>query len=106
VTLVVRIESHRGNKITILLNNAQIRRFMIDTNEAVRLLDISKEIEDAMSTTVRINKDQVLDIVVADLFAKLKTAKRSGLDSHANMLECVLLQYYLAPDELETLLDT
>lgn len=78
--------------------------FVIEPDEAARLIDISKELENALSTTVRINHNQVMDIVVADLLAKYKSAKSRGLGGNASMLSGVLLQYYLTPDELEALL--
>lgn len=79
---------------------------MIEPDEAARLIGISKELEDALSTTVRINHNQVNDIIVADLLSKYKSAKSTGLGGNASMLSGVLLQYYLTPDELETLLAT
>lgn len=79
---------------------------LMDFEEASKLISISKELQDALSTTITIDHNQVLDIVVADLLAKYKSANDRGLDSEAEMLECVLVKYYLTQDELETLLCT
>ena len=72
-------------------------------DEAETILEISRTIEEALSTVVKIDYRQVNNIVVADLLGKYKTAIRIGMSSEAKMLECVLTKYYLARGEFEVL---
>ena len=90
----------------IMTHNVPHEVICMDFDEASKLINISKELQDALSTTIKIDHDQVLDIVVADLFAKYKSARNRRLGREADMLECVLVKYYLTQNELETLLDT
>lgn len=69
--------------------------------EDMRLLEISREIEERLQRTVRISHSEVLRICAADLLSKYKTAEKSGNSSEAEMLECVLTKYYLTQDEFE-----
>lgn len=69
--------------------------------EDMRLLQISREIEEGLQRTVKIPHSETLRICAADLLSKYKTANRGGQSSEAEMLECVLTKYYLTQDEFE-----
>jgi len=68
-----------------------------------RLLEISKDIEDALSTTIKINREQVLNIVVADLLSKYKAAVKRK-DKKWEPVFKQVLRFYLEDEELETLM--
>lgn len=69
-----------------------------------RLLKISRDIRDSLSTTLKINHEQVEELVVADLLGKYKGAiKRNKDDKWVEPFKTILL-FYLEEDELEYLL--
>jgi hypothetical protein len=71
--------------------------------DAHKLIETRKEIEDALSTTIKISHDQVLDIVVMDLVKKYKAALGRG-DELGPAFEKVL-RFYLTDDELKQMID-
>ena len=68
--------------------------------EYEHLLRISRELDIAMSTSVRINHDQVAELVVADLLRKYEGNKSNEWGPRFKEI----LRFYLTDDELETLL--
>ena len=69
-----------------------------------RLFEIHKELQDAVSTTIKIDHGQVLDIVVKDLVSKYKACKERG-DEYEESFKKVL-RFYLTEDELEERINT
>ena len=73
----------------------------VGVKEDKRLREIQSEIYDSLQRTVKISHEESLRIVAADLLGKYKLARSRGLDSEADMLECVLRKYYLVDEEFE-----
>jgi len=69
--------------------------------EYERLLKISRELDIAMSTSVRINHDQVAEIVVADLLRKYEGNK----NNEWGPIFKKILSFYLDENEMKTLLE-
>lgn len=75
--------------------------YNVKTGEAKRLLEISKDIEDALSMNIKINHDQVIEIVVSDLIAKYKARKN---DEWGSKFKAVLM-FYLSESEFNQLVE-
>jgi hypothetical protein len=69
--------------------------------ESELLLKTYRKLQDATAVTIRINQNQVVDIVVNDLLKKYLHCKKGGL-SEADAFEAVL-KYYLTDAEFEQL---
>ncbi len=67
------------------------------------LLEINREIEDALSTTIKIGYEQVLQIVVADLLSKYKAAVKRKDEKWEPVFKQAL-RFYLEDEELEALI--
>lgn len=67
------------------------------------IFKIHKELQDALSTTIRIDHGQVLEIVVKDLLSKYKACKERG-DEYEDSFKKVL-RFYLTEDELEDMIN-
>ncbi len=70
------------------------------SNEA-EFLNTYKKIEDAFSKTIKINREQVLQLVVDDLIEKYKFNKERGNQEWTAAFEEVL-SYYLDENEMKT----
>ena len=61
-----------------------------------------EETRKAISTTIRVDHDQVVQIIVSDLLNKYKSLEKRNSDKELlKALEFVLLQYYLTEDEFD-----
>lgn len=65
--------------------------------ESELLLKNYREIQDATAVTIKINQDQVVDIVVGDLLGKYKYCKTNN-NPKADAFETVLRHYLTADD--------
>lgn len=70
-----------------------------DLEDTHRLFEIHKDLQDSLSTTIKIDHGQVLEIVVKDLVSKYKACKERG-DEYEDSFKKVL-RFYLTADELE-----
>jgi hypothetical protein len=66
------------------------------------LHDKMREIEDAMSMTVKLGHNQVLEVVVADLSVKYKASLKRNDTRYIEAFGTVL-RFYLSEDEMEEL---
>ena len=71
--------------------------------ESSLLLKNYRELQDATAVTIKINQEQVGEIVVNDLFGKYLHCKKGGL-SETDAFEDVL-RYYLTDAEFEKLIN-
>jgi len=62
------------------------------------LIDKVKEIEDALSMTIKIDHNQVCEIVVADLIGKYKASVKRNDTKYIDSFATVL-RFYLTEDE-------
>jgi len=70
---------------------------MITEQEYESLMRIRKDIDESLSTTIKINHEQVLNIVIADLLSKYKHNKK---DEKWEPIFKEVLRFYLSDDEL------
>lgn len=67
----------------------------------MRLLQIQREIEEALQRTVKISHSEATRITAADLLSKYKGAKSRKQHEDVAALRHVLTRYYLTVDEFE-----
>ena len=67
------------------------------------LIDKYKEIQDALSMTVKIQHEQVLEIVVADLMAKYKSCL--SLNHECKEAFEKVLHYYMGDEDFKEMLE-
>ena len=61
-----------------------------------------EETRKAVSTIIRVDHDQVVQIIVSDLLNKYKSLEKRNSDGELlKALKFVLLQYYLTEDEFD-----
>lgn len=68
-----------------------------------RIFEIHKDLQDSLSTTIKIDHGQVLEIVVKDLVSKFKACKERS-DEYEDSFRKVL-RFYLTADELEEMIN-
>jgi len=71
-------------------------------NSYKRLFGIQRDIIDSLSTTIKIDHGQIMEIVVADLLGKYKAAINRD-DKWVEPFKAILL-FYLEQEELDLLL--
>jgi hypothetical protein len=66
------------------------------TEELTRFMEIHREIEDSLSSNVRISHSEVLKLVITDLIEK-RNSPSNDLKYHFDKV----LRYYISEDEFE-----
>jgi RNase H-fold protein (predicted Holliday junction resolvase) len=67
----------------------------------MRVLQIQREIEEALQRTVKISHSEATRITAADLLSKYKGAKSRKQHEDVAALRHILTRYYLSEDEFE-----
>lgn len=68
------------------------------------LIDKVKEMEDALSMTIKISHDQICEIVVADLIGKYKASVGRNNTKYVDSFATVL-RFYLTEDEFSEMIE-
>lgn len=80
----------------------------MDGEEATKLLEVHRELEDAMSMKVKITHAQVTYITASDLLSKYKRLlelSRGDDDKDIQAFKRVLEGWYFTPEELKSVLE-
>jgi hypothetical protein len=68
-----------------------------------RIIEIERSIRDSLSTTLKINHEQVEELVVADLLGKYRAHLKRKDNEWADIIKA-MLRFYLEQHELDLLL--